>query len=246
MLQYRITRILISFIAAGIFYGALVMLTPVENPSRILVTMGGVAPAGLIQGFTYLLFFFGMMEVLWLNSRLTHESDSFIMHLLPEKENWVLSVDDARKLKLKIQELEQSQKYYLTDLIKKCCTRYALGKSSSETLSLSESQLRLYQSELESEQSYIRYVIWAIPSVGFIGTVLGIAASLGFAGEASSPEGIGKVTEMLAVAFDTTLVSLILGIILMYVVHYIQKKQDELFVRINTYLIENLINRFYN
>ncbi|MDR1680347.1 MAG: hypothetical protein LBS12_00985 [Prevotellaceae bacterium] len=48
------------------------------------------------------------------------------------------------------------------------------------------------------------------------------------------------------VAFDTTLVALVLSIILMYAVHHVQKKQDDLFNRINTYLIENLINRFYH
>jgi chemotaxis protein MotA len=228
-----------------IFSGLIVWLTPEEQPSRILIMAGGVLPAGLIQAFTFFLFFFGMTEVLWINSRLTYEKDSFIMHLLPEKENWVLSTDDVKNLKLKIQDVERSQKFYLTDLIKKCCTKYALSKSSSEVMALTEAQLRIYQAELENEQSFIRYVIWAIPSVGFIGTVIGIAASLGYAKDASSASGIEKVTDALAVAFDTTLVALILSIILMYVVHSIQKKQDDLFIRINVYVIENLINRFY-
>jgi chemotaxis protein MotA len=225
--------------------GILVVFTPSENPQRILVMLGGSMPEGLIQGFTFFLFFFGVIELYWLSSRLTHEQDAFIMHLLPEKENWVLSVDDVKKLKLKVQDAEHSQKFYLTDLIKKCCTKYALSKSSSEVMELTDAQIRIYQTELESEQSFIRYVIWAIPSVGFIGTVLGIAASLGYAKDASTQAGLGKITDMLAVAFDTTLVALVLSIFLMYMMHSFQKKEDTLFSQINSYLIENLINRFY-
>ena len=60
-----------------------------------------------------------------------------------------------------------------------------------------------------------------------------------------TPEGIEKVTSMLAVAFDTTLVALVLSVILMYLVHSMHKQQDDLFTKMNSYIIENLINRFY-
>jgi chemotaxis protein MotA len=216
-----------------------------EQPSRGLIMLGGVMPGGMIQGFTYLLFVFGMIEIFWLNNRATREKDAFSLHLLPEKENWVLSTEDINQLKLNVQQIEHSSKFYLTDLVKKCCAKYRLSKSSSEVLALTDAQIRIYQSEMESEQSFIRYVAWAIPSVGFIGTVIGIAASLGYTKDASTPEGIEKVTTMLAVAFDTTLVALVLSIFLMYAIHHLQKKQDDLFLHINDYVIENLINRFY-
>jgi chemotaxis protein MotA len=225
--------------------GVIIVISSGEQPSRILIMLGGLMPEGLIQGFTYLLFVFGMIEIYWLGSRTTREKDAFSLHLLPEKENWVLSIEDVNQLKLNVQQIERSGRFYLTDLIKKCCTKYRLSKSSSEVLALTDAQLRIYQSEMESEQSFIRYVAWAIPSVGFIGTVIGIAASLGYTKEASTPEGIEKVTSMLAVAFDTTLIALILSIFLMYAIHHLQKEQDALFLKINDYVIENLINRFY-
>ena len=241
----RLIRLLISFAITIIFMVVLVLMTPSENPNRILVMMGGSMPEGLIQGFTYFLFFFGITEVLYFNSKITKENDSFIVHLLPEKENWVLSVEDVNQLKLNIQSFEKKQKFYLTDLIKKACTKYRLSKSSSEVLELVDAQVKIYQSDFESEQSFIRYVAWAIPSVGFIGTVIGIAASLGFANDAATPEGIEKVTSMLAVAFDTTLVALVLSLILMYLIHDLQMKEEKFFSKLNSYMIENLINRFY-
>lgn len=223
----------------------LVVATPAEHPPRILVMMGGTMPEGVIQGVTYFLFFFGLLEVMHLRSRLAKETDAFVAHLLPEKDNYILSAEDANQLKLNMQQIEHTQKYFLTDLVKKACTKYRLSKSSSEVLALTDAQVKLYNAEIESEQSFINYTAWAIPSVGFIGTVLGIAASLGYANEASTPEGIAKVTDMLAVAFDTTLIALMLSIILMYQIHTLHKRQDELFTRMTSYIIENLINRFY-
>jgi chemotaxis protein MotA len=245
ILRNRLIRLFISAIITTIVYGVLVGITPNENPSRILVMLGGQLPAGLIQAATFFLFVFGMLELFWLNSHLSYEKDAYSLHLLPEKENWVLSADDVAQLKLNIQKTETNQKFYLTDLVKKCCTKYRLSKDSSEVLSLSEAQIKVYQEKMESEQSFVRYVAWAIPSVGFIGTVWGIAASLGYAKEAATEAGIAKVTMALAVAFDTTLVALVLSIFLMYAMHSFQKKQDAFFSNMSNYIIENLINRFY-
>ncbi len=241
----RIIRLLAALLLTMGVMVVLVAVTPENNPPRILVMLGGSLPEGMIQGVTYFFFFFGILEVVALLLQVTHENDAFEARLLPEKENWVLGIEDVNRLKLNMQYLEHSQKFLLTDLIRKACIKYRLGKSSSEVLDLVDSQVRIYNAEMESEQAFIRYAAWAIPSVGFIGTVLGIAASLGYANEAFTPEGIAKVTDMLAVAFDTTLVALFLSLILMGGIHYLQKSQDHLFARMNAYVIENLINRFY-
>lgn len=245
MIKKRSFRLLISVVITLVFMILLVKITPKENPNRILIMLGGTMPEGLIQGFTYFLFFFGMLEIMALLNKITNENDAFYAHLLPETENWILSLDDVNQLKLNMQKLDKNQHFYLSDLIKKSCIKYRLSKSSSEVLGLVDTQIGIYNAEIESEQAFIRYTAWAIPSIGFIGTVLGIAASLGYANEAGTAEGIAKVTSMLAVAFDTTLIALLLSIILMFGIHYLQKKQDELFVRLNSYIIENLINRFY-
>ena len=241
----RIIRLLISLIAAVAVMAVLVAMTPEQDPPRILVMLGGVLPGGIIQGFTYFLFFFGMSEVFHTSRRLSYENDAFSAKLLPEEENWLLSAEDVNQLKLNMQQMERSQKFYLTDLIKKACTKYRLGKSSSEVLGLVEAQIGIYKAKVDSEQSFMRYTAWAIPSVGFIGTVLGIAGALGYADQAGSSEGLKLVTDMLGVAFDTTLVALFLSIILVFSMHFIEKKEEDLFSDMSNYMNENLINRFY-
>ena len=56
---------------------------------------------------------------------------------------------------------------------------------------------------LESELSMIRYISWAIPSIGFIGTVRGIGEALAQADKAVQGD-IAGVTQSLGVAFNST------------------------------------------
>jgi len=248
ILKNRPGRVLASVISTLIIYGVIWAVNSWgagAEINRIVEMLGGRLPPGVIQAATFLLFVFGILEVFRLNSRITDEQAAYSLNLLPEKENWVLSADDVNKLKLQVQDIERSGKYYLTSLVRKCCTKYRLSRESSEALALADSQIDIYRAEMESEQSFIRYTLWAIPSVGFIGTVWGIGESLGLAHEASSREGIKKITQALGVAFDTTLWALVLCIILMYAVHCFQKRVDDFFIGMKDYVIENLINRLY-
>ncbi len=51
------------------------------------------------------------------------------------------------------------------------------------------------------------------------------------------------ITSTLGVAFDTTLISLILSIIIMWFFHGLQEKTDNLHATIKEYVMENLVNR---
>lgn len=214
--------------------------------SRILELLGGNLPGGIIQGITYFLFFYGMLEVRNQNKATELEEDSFDMNLLPTKENWLLSPQDVTDLRLKIIEHEKNRKSLLTDLIKKGCNKYRSDKSPADALAVISEQNSLSLAQAESSQSRIRYIAWAIPSVGFIGTVIGISQSLALANQASDPDGIDRITSALSVAFDTTLVSLVLSLLIMYFYHELVERVEKLHAKAGSYVIENLINRMYH
>ncbi len=213
---------------------------------RLALMFGGELPFGIIQAFTFLLFFYGMFEIYYQQKQFKRESKALTLGLLPERENWVLSPSDVMQLKLDTINFEKKEKYFLTDVIKQACNKYRSGKSTSEAMEVVSSTVRLNLADAESEQSLIRYVAWAIPSVGFIGTVIGIAASLGIVKQNMSAEDLGKVTGALYVAFDTTLVALFLSLALMYYFHDLQTKVEKFHTKAEGYVLENLINRIYN
>ncbi len=95
--------------------------------------------------------------------------------------------------------------------------------------------------QLDSDLSLVRYIAWAIPSVGFVGTVRGIGEALMKADQAIKGD-ISGVTASLGLAFNSTLIALFLSIILMYIIHLLQSQQDQLIYDIENYCREKLIS----
>ena len=93
---------------------------------------------------------------------------------------------------------------------------------------------------LESELSMIRYIAWAIPSIGFIGTVRGIGSALSLAHRAVDGD-ISGVTQNLGVAFNSTFIALLIIIVIMFLVHQLQLLQERQVFETEVYTDQNLI-----
>lgn len=93
---------------------------------------------------------------------------------------------------------------------------------------------------LDSELAMVRYIAWAIPSIGFIGTVRGIGQALGQAYRAVEGD-IAGVTESLGVAFNSTFVALIISIFVMLLMHLLQLVQERLVLDTQHYCDDFLI-----
>lgn len=93
---------------------------------------------------------------------------------------------------------------------------------------------------LDSELSMLRYIAWAIPAIGFIGTVRGIGNALSQAHKAVGGD-ISGVTEGLGVAFNSTLIALLLSILLMFLLQQLQQLQERLVLDAETYLDQRVI-----
>jgi biopolymer transport protein ExbB/TolQ len=97
---------------------------------------------------------------------------------------------------------------------------------------------------MESELSMIRYIIWAIPSIGFIGTVRGIGEALSQAHIAVEGD-IAGMTASLGVAFNSTFVALVVSIVLMFFLHQLQLIQDLFVLDAHEYCNKNLLNKLH-
>lgn len=83
----------------------------------------------------------------------------------------------------------------------------------------------------EIDLSLTRYISWAIPSIGFIGTVRGIGEALSKASEALAGD-ISGMTDSLGVAFNSTFVALFLSIFLVMLINLSENMQDKLILKI--------------
>ncbi len=120
--------------------------------------------------------------------------------------------------------------------------RFLITKDVQNTSDAIDSSVEALAIKQEAENSMIRYLIWAIPSIGFIGTVRGIGQALSQADQALAGD-IAGMTDSLGVAFNSTLVALLISIVLMFLLHQLQRLQDGLVVDTQTYCESFLLNR---
>jgi biopolymer transport protein ExbB/TolQ len=95
---------------------------------------------------------------------------------------------------------------------------------------------------LDAELSMVRYVAWAIPAIGFVGTVRGIGESLQQAHKAVEGDVSGVVAG-LGIAFNSTLVALGLSILVMFLLHQIQLRQERAVLDTEEFLDANVVRQ---
>ncbi len=161
--------------------------------------------------------------------------------LVPVAEGMRILPEDTREFARQIQALpEENQNMLLPRALLNALRRFSTTRNIQD---VSSSTRDIYESEaerLESELSMIRYISWAIPSIGFIGTVRGIGEALAQADKAVQGD-IAGVTQSLGVAFNSTFIALLISIFLMFLVHQLQLLQEKLVFDGETYCNDKLI-----
>src|SRR5690606_247537 len=128
---------------------------------------------------------------------IARERRALKLGLIPTNDKVVFLPQDINNLKFKLIEFERKEKYILSDLLKKACTKFRTSGSLSELIDIVSIQIEVSQEKSEGDQSVIRYLSWVIPSLGFIGTVIGISQSLIYANSGD----MDKITSLLGVSF---------------------------------------------
>jgi len=161
--------------------------------------------------------------------------------LIPIREGVRILPEDAREYARTIQALpERMRGMLLSRAILSSLERFGSTRNVQDVSSVANTLCESEGERLESELSMIRYVAWAIPSVGFIGTVRGIGEALGQAHRAVDGD-IAGVTQSLGTAFNSTFIALLISIVVMFLVHQLQLLQERLVFDSQTYIDHNLV-----
>lgn len=79
----------------------------------------------------------------------------------------------------------------------------------------------------------VRIIIWAIPMLGFLGTVIGITQTLGGLDFANGSAAVENLKSGLYVAFDTTALGLVLSVVAIFVQFPIERGEQQLLADID-------------
>jgi biopolymer transport protein ExbB/TolQ len=151
------------------------------------------------------------------------------------------ALDRYKELKAIVDREPTWRERLLPECLLAALHRFHATHSVQDSANAVRERAELAADQLDSSLSLVRYIAWAIPAIGFIGTVSGIGDALSFADEAIKGD-ISAVTTWLGLAFNSTFVGLLLCIFLMYYLHIVQSRQEAFIIETQTYCRDRLID----
>jgi biopolymer transport protein ExbB/TolQ len=154
-------------------------------------------------------------------------------------------VDDCNTLLNRLQTLPSRRQNDLLACRLRETLEHVRRQGSAETL---DDQLK-YLSDLDAARQHssyaiVRVIIWAIPILGFLGTVLGLTMAIANLSPTHMEESMPGVIHGLSIAFGTTVQGLVLSIILMFVQYYVDRREAALLARVDERAAVELDARF--
>jgi biopolymer transport protein ExbB/TolQ len=155
----------------------------------------------------------------------------------------VVLPEDARVYSRPLEALPRAeQDGFLPRLLMVAYNRFGATRSVQDAAEAVRDECDFEAASMDTKLSMVRFTAWAIPAVGFVGTVRGIGAALQEAQGAMGGD-ISGVTMGLGITFNATLTALVSCIIVMFWMHQLQQFQDRLVLDARTYVDRQLLRK---
>lgn len=250
---FQVAALLVSFILVHLFYLGVVR----PNAEALILAQQLAQQAGSTESTAdrslwvvikdyeqeacFVLAFWAIAIMGFKTKRVTEEKKLLLLPLIDIPEGSKVLPEDARALTRNLEGLpEQEQDYLLPRAIVAALQRLGSAGSVQEVSGAIRDVCESESQRLDTELAMIRYIAWAIPSIGFIGTVRGIGAALANAHEAVAGN-IAGVTASLGVAFNSTFIALLISIIIMFLSHQLTLHQERLVLDAQKYCDRKLL-----
>jgi biopolymer transport protein ExbB/TolQ len=212
-----------------------------STAARVLQIMGGT-PYGYIQMLTYVAFLLGILELMEKGRTLKNEYAGFDLRILPIEHDATLNNAQIQRLGNNLSEMEKhGETSLLASFIQKACSQYTQSQSFNDTMQLVDTKIKTTKEASEGQLEMVRYILFAISSLGFVGTVIGLSEAIGKSASANTQAGLEAITTFFHLAFDTTLVALLLNLVLNYLYHRHLERLDTFYSKSKTYIVDNLL-----
>ena len=200
---------------------------------------------------TFLMFWSVAILVLKWHS-LKKQKETMLLDVLPTEVSEEITTDALDKFVGHIRSLPvDSSESFLINRVRRGIEHFRVRKSAAETVTMMESQSAIDANNIAGSYTLLKVFIWALPILGFIGTVIGVSSAV--AGLASSLDSASDMSSMknslngvfagLGTAFDTTLLALIMSMLVKIPTSAMQKSEEDLITAVDEYCNENLLRR---
>ena len=196
-----------------------------------------------VQNLIEIIFALGLGE-LWVRWNATTREEALLEEqFLPEDASTILTIDELGPIGQRARAIAEGEGGYIAMLINLLVLQLQANRSVDQAVAVMSSSLDIQSHRVEVRYALIRYIVWIIPTLGFIGTVTSMAGALGIINP-TNPD-LGQVVARLSDAFLTTALALVESAILVLLQHLVGSREEEVPTRAAEYCLTNLINRLY-
>jgi biopolymer transport protein ExbB/TolQ len=235
------TSLLVSFILASLVFGLTLFAVKVGGGSgeskgfAFIITSHWINSTILLVSYWAIFLILGkLLDYLKQRKVLEIFLDAKIMSLLSKKgtlspDNFHNTIHEIRN-ELIERGCRDVTDYIIFDLIRKTLYHLESVQQKEEINNILSYHAQISHSKMEESFTMLKVFYWAIPILGFIGTVLGIGVAIGafstFVSAGSDSAGLKnslvEVSKGLSVAFDSTLIALAFAVILLPVGTFVE------------------------
>lgn len=201
---------------------------------------------------TTLLMFWSFAILIMKSRQLAVQKSAMLFDLLPTEISKEITLDSLDKFVAHIYALpSEARNSILVNRVLRGIEHFRVRKSAAETVTMMESQSAIDAANVAGSYTIVKVFIWAMPILGFIGTVMGVSSAV--AGLSATLENAADVSAVassmksvfggLGTAFDTTLLALIMSMLVKIPTSAMQKSEDGLVTTTDEYCNENLLRR---
>lgn len=202
--------------------------------------------------FMVLFSYWSLITLAIKSSKLRLQRRALLSEVVPHEVDYVLTIHTVDQVMTRLFEVADDPKKFLV------LNRILIAISNLRNLGrvtdvgeILRSRAEHDESVFETSYSTVRNLVWAIPILGFIGTVEGLSTAIGGFGrvlsETQDPsaliDALKGVTGGLATAFETTLVALIAALVVQTLMSILKKREEEFLNDCEEYCHQNIVNR---
>lgn len=184
--------------------------------------------------------------------KLSLQRKSLRYQVMPEDPSYVLSAATVDPVLAKIYTTVDDPRNFIlfNRIVVALANLRNLGRVS-DVDEILRSQAQQDESTVETSYALLGGFVWAIPVLGFIGTVLGLSAAIGeFSGVLGASSDIDQitgalkgVTSGLATAFETTLIALVCALVIQLAITFMRKSEEEFLDEAMDYGLRYVVGR---
>ncbi len=238
---------LVSLLATVAFYGVLSAFVP-PSSVKAMFTERGAVPYVIV----FLAAWSGAI-LLIKAAKLRLQRKALSIKLLPEEDpGFVLTPASAQRvLETLHRTVDDPENFLLTRRIENALANLRNMGRIGDADEVLRTQAENDEGTMDSSYTILRGLIWAIPVLGFIGTVYGLSNALGsFWGVVAAAErmqemraSLQQVTGGLATAFETTLIALVAAVCIHLLMVMVRHREESFLDNCRDYCQKHIVGR---